>query len=339
MRNFYLLLFFVFSSFLIPSCGSGDTAPSKATDTTVSSLSDTLKQLNEQLATDPDNAELLHQRARYYLSAKDYQKSLNDLQHALNKDSSKAAYYMTLSDIYFFTNKTGASKRALERAVELDEQNVEALLKLAELYLYVKKNNESIEYINRALRIDQYNAKAYFMKGMNYKDLHDTAKAISSMQTAVEQDQSYYHAYMQMGILTAARKNPIAIQYYKNAIRIRPNSTEAWYAIGKFYQDIEDWQNAITTYNALIAADPANKYARYNLGAIHLIHLKKYKQALDYFTEAIQTDPHYTEAYYGRGLAYQALGNKAAAGNDFRQCLRINPDYEPAKTELKLSKN
>ena len=82
------------------------------------------------------------------------------------------------------------------------------------------------------------------MKGMNYKEIKDTAKAISSMQTAVEQDQTYYSAYIQLGILCAAQKNPLAVQYYKNAMRIQPNSTEAWYDLGKYYQDVKDWAQA-----------------------------------------------------------------------------------------------
>jgi tetratricopeptide (TPR) repeat protein len=340
MRNYHSLLFFILFLQLLSSCeNKTKTASSSSADSILQTGNDALKQLNEQLASDPENADLLHQRAMYYLNTREYQKSFRDMMHVLNIDSSKAPYYLTLSDIYFYTNKTGASKRALEKAVELDERNTDALLKLAELYLYVKKHDLSIEYINKALKINPYQAKAYFMKGMNYKDMGDTAKAMSSMQTAVEQDQTYYHAYMQMGILMAAQHNPIAIQYYKNATRIQPNSTEAWYAIGMFYQNVGDWQNAITAYNALIAADIKDTYSKqacYNLGAIHLVHLKKYQEAVDYFTKAIQAAPDYSEAYYSRGLAYHAIGDTKQAVNDFQQCLRIDPDYQPAKEELKL---
>ncbi len=335
MKINYALIVLFFSSLLLTSCGNKGEATSTTTDTTGNKASGALKQLNEQIAADPHNADALHARAKYYLSIKDYPDSYTDLMQVLNIDSSKAAYYMTLSDVYFYTNKTGASKRALEKAVSLDEKNIDALLKLAELYLYVSKNDKSLEYINKALKIDQYNAKAYFMKGMNYKDLKDTARAISSMQTAVEQDQSYYHAYMQLGILNAARKNPITVEYYKNAIRIQPNSTEAWYAIGKFYQDTGDWENAITAYNALIAANPNNKFACYNLGVIYLVNLKKYKQALEHFTEAVKIDSNYVEAYYGKGVTYHALGDEKQAAESYQQCLRINPDYKPAQQDLK----
>jgi tetratricopeptide (TPR) repeat protein len=334
MKITFAFFFLFFSMLFLSSCGDGDRT-NVTTTATNTNISDTLKKLNDAVAADPHNVAALYARANYYLQAKDYQNSYFDMMQVLNIDSSKAPYYLTLSDVYFFTNKTSGSKRALEKAIELDDKNIEALLKLAELYLYVGKNEKSIEYINKALKIDQYNAKAYFMKGMNYKDLKDTAKAISSMQTAVEQDQSYYHAYMQLGILWAAKKNSIAIQYYKNAIRIDPNSSEAWYAIGKFYQDAGDWENAITTYKALIKARTHNKYASYNLAVIYLVNLKKYQLALEHFTEALQIDPNYVEAYYGRGVSYHALGDEKQARDNYQQCLRINPDYKPAQIELK----
>jgi tetratricopeptide (TPR) repeat protein len=339
MKIIYALVLIFFSTFFLGSCSDGNKISITATDTATTNISDTLQQLNDAIVASPQNADAFHARAKYYVAIKDYQKGYTDMMQVLSIDSSKAAYFLTLSDVYFFTNKTSGSKRALEKAIELDDKNIDALLKLAELYLYVSKSEKSIEYINKALKIDQYNAKAYFMKGMNYKDLKDTAKAISSMQTAVEQDQNYFHAYMQLGILCAANKNPMAVQYYKNAIRIVPNSSDAWYAIGKYYQDTGDWENAITTYNALIAARTHNKYASYNLGVIYLVNLKKYQHALDHFTEAIRIDRNYVAAYYGRGVTYHALGNEKLAMDNFQECLRINPDYKPAQIELKQRKN
>lgn len=329
----YAFLSFIILSLAISSCGSDPKADAaKTIDSTVSA---SLETLNQKILNDPKNPDFLHERAKYYLDKKDYHNCYVDMMNVLAIDSSKSSYFMTLSDLYFYTNKTRGSKKALEKAVERDDKNTTALLKLAELYLYVGQNKESLEYINKALKIDQYNAKAYFMKGMNYKDLKDTARAISSMRTAVEMDKNNYHAYMQLGLLFAAQKNPLALVYYKNAVQLVPNSIEAWYATGKFYQDTEDWDNAINAYNALATADAKNKSARYNLGVIYLLNLNKYELALDQFTQAIQLDPDYLVAYYGRGITYKTMGDTKHALADFEQCLRIDASYEPAKTELK----
>ncbi len=329
------------SLFILASCGENSkkeevkTADSLRTSTV--KIPEELKAINEQLDANPNSADLYHQRAKYYYKNKDFKSGLDDMMKVMQIDSSKAEYYLTLSDLYFVINKTGNAKAALEKCIKLDEKNVDGMLKLAELYLYVRKNEKSIEYINMALKIDKYNSKAYFMKGMNYKDIKDTAKAISSMQTAVEQDQQYYNAYMQLGLLTAAQKNALAIQYYKNAIRIKPKSIETWYALGKFYQDMEDWNNAIACYTTLLQFDN-NKFTNYNMGVIYLEKMKKPDLAINHFSEAIKLDPTYIESFFGRGLTYQSIHNIKLASEDYQACLSLNPNYEPAQLALKQLK-
>ena len=244
---------FLGSIFFI-SCGNHTNKQEKSItkDSATVAVPQELQNLNKLIAATPNNPDLYETRAKYYMGTKMYDEGLADMARAMSIDSTKVAYYITLSDLYFAANKSGNAKTALEKAIKLDNKNVEAYLRLAELYLYVQKSDKSIEYINEALKIDKYNAKAYFMKGMNYKDLKDTAKAISSMQTAVEQDQTYYNAYIQLGILCAAKKNKLAVDYYKDAIRIAPKSDEAWYNLGKYYQDMHDNNNAIADRKSVV---------------------------------------------------------------------------------------
>lgn len=336
----FKIMFFLLSlgtSILISCIGTNNKAETETIDSTAQNIPEELKQLNERLKSEQNNPDIYHQRAQYYYNAQRYSEGLADILRAVNIDSSKAAYFLTLSDLYFVNNQTAKTKEALEKCIQLDEKNIDAMLKLAELYLYVRKYEQSVKYINMALKQDKYNAKAYFMKGMNYKELKDTARAISSMQTAVEQDQQYYHAYMQLGLLCAAKKNPLAVEYYKNAIRIKPESIEALYSLGKYYQDTEDFDKALNTYSELVHLETNNINAYYNMGVIQLLNLKKYDIAINYFTTAIKINPKYVQAYYGRGLSYQALGNKKQATADFQACIDINPHFEPALEALKKS--
>ncbi|MDF2438471.1 MAG: hypothetical protein K0Q95_2847 [Bacteroidota bacterium] len=329
---------FLAAVLLLSSCGNNDPKDKVVTTDTVAVTEPLeLKTINEEILTKPNDPELYHKRAKYYLENKKFDEGLADMNRVLNIDSSKAEYYLTISNLYFLVNRSGDAKNSLEKCIAIDPKNTEALLKLAELYLYVRKNDKSIEYINQALKIDQYNAKAYFMKGMNYKDLKDTARAVSSMQTAVEQDQQYYNAYMQLGLLSAAQRKKVAVDYYKNALRIQPKSSEALYALGYFYQDMQDWDQAISTYTTLLKIEN-NKNAFYNLGVIHLLGLKDYNKALEYFTGAINIDTKYVEAYYGRGLCYQQLNESKKASAEFQTCLSLSPEYTPAKVALGKAK-
>jgi tetratricopeptide (TPR) repeat protein len=333
IKNILVIIFPLF--LLLASCGSDNNASTTNTADTSRLFPADLQKINAEIANDNNNPELYHKRAKYYLDHKNYDAGFEDMKKVMMRDSSKAEYFITLSDLYFLTNQTGNAKSALEKCLSLDDKNVTAMLKLAEIYFFVQKHDKCFEYINMALKVDKYNPKAYFMKGMNYKELKDTAKAISSMQTAVEQDQTFYNAYMQLGLLTAAQRNPIALEYYKNALRIQPGSTETWYAIGKFNQDVENWDKAIEAYKILLKIDPKNKNAWFNLGAIDLSDKNKVSSAtLASFSKAIEIDPAYVDAYYGRGMAHQMMGEKQAAITDFQGCLSIRSDYQPAKDAL-----
>jgi tetratricopeptide (TPR) repeat protein len=339
-------LFSLFSLITILSLASCSSDPAKtelkeidaAAVAKASAAPPALAKLNAEVTADPENPEVYHKRAQYYLKESMFDEGFEDMREVMTRDSTKALYFITLSDLYFMTNQTGASKATLEKCLQLDDKNVDAMLKLAELHFYVKKHDKSLEYINSALKLDKYNSKAYFMRGMNYKELKDTAKAISSMQTAVEQDQRFYNAYMQLGILNAAQRKPIAVEYYKNALRIQPNSIETWYDIGKYYQDVENWPKAEEAYGVLLQLDAKNRNGNYNLGVICMAAKKDYKKALNYFSTALSTDPTYAEGYYARGTCYQLLGDKKNAATDFNACLAINPQFELATIALKQVK-
>lgn len=316
--------------FVLYSCENNDTNKFEQTSDTL--LPKDIAVLNQKIIADPNNSSLYHERGKIYFQNKKYDEAAADVLRAIKADSTTAVYYITLADIYLITNKTRGTKEALEKCIALDSKNTDAIMKLAELLFLVKHYDESLKYIDDALKLDQYNAKAYFIKGMNLLEKGDTNLAISTLQTAVEQKQDYYDAYMQIGLLLADKKDRMAVEYYNNAIRIKPHSTEAFYDKGKFYQDIKDWDNAITTYNLLLAIDSNYKYAHYNLGAIELLTSKKYDKALSHFDKALQSDPQYVEAYYARGTCFEAMGNKKKALENYSLALQINPTYEPALT-------
>jgi tetratricopeptide (TPR) repeat protein len=330
-------VFLIASLFLLMSASCGNTpGTKKETASTVgdSASSKELEALNARLRSNPHDPALYQERAKYHVSKKEYDQALADMKRVLEIDSTKGAYYLTIADIYFTMNKTGDSKKALEKCHSLDPQNTDCLMKLAELYFYVRKYEESLGYLDEVLKADQFNAKAYFMKGMNFKEAGDTLKAISSMQTAVEQDNNYYNAYIQLGILCGAKHNILAEGYYKNALRIQPASPEALYDLARFYQDIENYKDATTMYNQLLAIDPGLYDVQFNLGVIE-IKLNAYDEAIKYFNTAIGIKPKDPRAYYGRGLCYQREGKVQNAAADYRYSITLDPHFELAKEGLK----
>jgi tetratricopeptide (TPR) repeat protein len=307
-------------------------------DTTEKKPKDSLAVLNEQIASNPANSSLLFRRAEYFFNSNNGKMAYDDITKAIAIDSSKEDYYMLLANIHFKGLQIEKSIHAFEKAIELNPANPEPHVKLAELYLYLKAYPKSLKEADDALRMDKNIAKAYFIKGFAFKEEGDTGKAISSFQTAAEVKPDYYDAYIQLGNIFAVRKDKLSLQYYNNAIKIRPQSTEALYNRGLLLQNVGQIELAENDYNTIIKIDPTYADAYYNLGFIELSMKEDYKAAIKQFTNAINANNNYAEAFYNRGLSYELLGDKEAARKDYQSALTIIPTYKLAKDKLKQLK-
>jgi len=289
-----------------------------------------LAALNKKILDNPEDASLYNERAKIYLQFKQFDEAINDVKRSLRMDTTNANYYLTEADIFFAANETRNAKDVLEKVVKKFPENTDGLLKLGELYYLVKQYENAFAKINQALKVNENLAKAYYLKGSIYKEMGDTAKAISSLETAIEQDNKSYGAFLDLGLIYAAKKNPLAFEYYDNAININPLSTEALYAKAKLLQDLNQIKDAVLLYNRILKNDSLHVFSMYNLGAIEFGVNKNPQKAIDYFTKAIAINPRYAEAYFARGACYQGLNDKNNALADYRMCLQLKPNYEPA---------
>lgn len=291
-------------------------------------------ELTGQIKNEPGNARLFFMRAKAYEADKNITAAYDDLETALKLDSTQTEYLMFMSDISFRLNKIKNSKACLEKIRGIDSENYDAALKLGELYLYVRQNNLSIQYADTVLTKQPDNGKALLLKGFNLKERGDTSGAIKVFQKAVEYDQQFFEAYMQLGVLFQMQNNKLALEYFNNALRVKPNAEDALYGRGLWYQDHNEINKAIQDYTTIIQINPKNKNAHFNLGYIHQSLLKVYSEAAKHYSRAIEADPTYVEAYYNRGVCYETLGNISMARPDYEKALELKPDYRPAKEGL-----
>lgn len=331
MKN---ILFLIIISIFYTSCktGSGDiTEDTKRTDSLSKIInSPELIALNKKILDNPDDASLYNERAKIYLQFKQFEEAISDSKRALRIDTSNAVYYLTEADVFFAANETRNAKDVLELVVKKFPENTDGLLKLGELYYFVKQYENAFAKINQALKINENLAKGYYLKGSIYKEVGDTGKAISSLETAIEQDNKNYGAFLDLGLIYAAKRSELALEYYNNALRLNPTSSEALYAKAKWFQDIGQFKEATAGYEQILKNDPKHVFSMYNLGAIEFGVNKNAQKAIDYFTNAINTDPKYAEAYFARGACYQELKDRDNASADYNMCLQLKPNYEPA---------
>jgi tetratricopeptide (TPR) repeat protein len=293
-----------------------------------------LKALNAKILDAPGSAELYNQRAILYRSLKALDAAENDSKRAIRLDSTNAQYYLTLADTYFAGNKTRLAKETLEMVEKRFPAENEALLKLAELYFAVRQYQQAINYTNKALRNDVNNARAYFIKGSVYRESGDTSKAISSLETAIEQDNKMRDAFYDLGIIYATRRNPLAMEYYRQAEAIDNGSTQTRYAMARFLQDQGKTQDAEALYAGIVKTDSSCADCYFSLGAIALDMKKDYRAAAGAFGRAVKADPDFAEAWYWLGYSHLQAMQKDSARAAFIRCIKLNPEHTAAQKAL-----
>ncbi len=309
---------------------AGISCKHRTADNRYEGLDSALVQLYRQLEKHPKNADIHMRIADYYRLHMQADSALTHTLTAIRLDSNNAAYYVKLSDIYLILKDFDNCEEVLEKAIRIDKDYQEAYLNLAYLHFLFRRYDEATEVINRCLTLGDYNPKAYLIQGWIFRERGDTASAIRSYMKAVEQDAQYFEAYEELAHLYHVRHLPLAVEHYKNALKIRPDDILTRYNLAMFYQETMDNERAMEQYREILQREPDNRLALYNLGWIHLCRLGNYDEAVRYFTKVIEQDTSCVEAVYYRGIAFECKEDWRSARQDFAYTLHLDPTYEPS---------
>jgi len=196
-------------------------------------------------------------------------------------------------------------------------------------------------------------AYGYYLKGREeYLKLTKAGyeKAIEWYQKAVKADSEYALGYAGLGevyaiIATLARfdhnKNK-AIFYYglakKNidmALILNPNSSEVYKALGKYYYSIFEGFESIKkieeTLKKALEINPSDSEIYVDLWLSNPFNDTNHP----YIKKALELNPDSVYAHYKLALRYQLMQKWDLAYKELQMVLKINPDYERAKEDLK----
>ena len=313
---------------LLSSCGERNRPKSDSTE----AQDPVLESLNKKIQSNPNDASLYYQRADYLLANGQLPDALINFMTSSNLDSTNVDTWSKLSDVYMLMDNYIEAENAMIQVLKLSPDNEDALLKLAKYYLIFFNYEDAKTYIDRALSKNNLNAQAYELYGTYHLEQGDTARAVASFNRAVEIDDNLYDSYLALALLYDLRNNPVAMDYYKNAIRVRPNSLHAQYKLAYHLQEKAGRiDEAMAMYDAMLEKDPQYYYALYNKGYIYLVYKRDPRTALDYFSQAVEFSDRTTpDALYNMAYCLELLDNKKEARQIYKQILEVFHDYQLA---------
>jgi len=120
-------------------------------------------------------------------------------------------------------------------------------------------------------------------------------------------------------------RDPVAaIDAYRRALRLRPETTEAWINLGRLFAESSDPDAAEECFRSALELDPADATVYYNLGVIAQ-DAGKESDAISLYRRALELDPQLAEAHYNLATLFDQSGDSRAAIrhiNEYRKLTR-----------------
>lgn len=327
-----LVIALLFAALVIsmPSCRNAEKPAPEEAVTVHDTVSDELERLNLQISNSPADFKAYLARAIYYAKKSMENEALADVNKAISLDEANPEAYGGLSDVYMYLGKMQRALDALKKAKEMAPGAGIYDIKMARLYLTMSDYKQTFNALREGLSKSPDLAEAFFIGGLANEEMGDTIKAIDNYQMAVAKDPDYYDALKQLGIIMAERNNKLAIDYLRNAARVRPDNPEPLYVLGLYYQDHDEPDKALSVYEEILLIDSNYKLAHYNKGYVLMVYKDDYEGAAEAFSRAIELDPAYTDAWYNRGYAYELMGKREEAARDYGTVLKMHVNDEKA---------
>lgn len=327
------VLFLVAIGFLI-SCketGSADDTLSVTGDPTIDALT-------EAIQASPKNVDLYFKRSEIYYSREAYEQAVKDLAMVMKLDSTNLKAHHLLADVYLDSYQSGLALQTMQRAAALYPDSINTKLKLSEFQLILKQYDSALQTLADIMKIRPGDPEALFMLGMVYRDQGKTELAIGAFQSAVERNPDMSEAWVILGDLMDRTHNPLAGQYFDNAIQVDPNNIAAWHAKAYYLQNNDRLDEALEIYKHIHTLDIKYQEAYLN-SAILLMYQDSLDAAMKELTILKEIAPTNPAGWFYIGKVYQLKGQIESAKAAYEQALRFDENYDQAKDGLQELKD
>ncbi|HUB33429.1 MAG TPA: tetratricopeptide repeat protein [Bryobacteraceae bacterium] len=253
-------------------------------------LADAVKRLDQVLAVDPGDPDVLDTLAIADLRLRKPEDASKLLQQALEKFPAHLRSSATLAAMQFLQHDPQSAEGTLQKAVAQAPKSADAALALAHLYVMENKKPEAEAQLQRALQIDPANARALMSLGAMQLDAGETAAA----------DQTY------------------------RRLAALPNANLS-YVHAAFLYRIGKKDEATAELEKLARSQSGDRSARLRLAAAYAGTGRR-ADAMKYLAALLQKDSKDADALLLRSRLYLDAGQVKEAERDLQSVQHVRPD-------------
>lgn len=207
----------------------------------------------------------------------------------------------------------------------------------AELMLK-RKPKLALPHLSKAIQLDPTNGDAYLQRAHANLMLEDGQKAVSDASMAIQllkSDASRGKCYLMRGRgQVELGKFNEAKEDFSKAIQLNREPAAAWMLYefrAKTSLLLDDEKSAYCDFTNSIKSSPKGNYGPYFHRGNILLKQKRYKEAIDDYTNALKyrpADENIERIYSERARAYEGIGRKDLAAQDRERMRKSAGDWE-----------
>jgi tetratricopeptide (TPR) repeat protein len=225
-------------------------------------------QYEEALKYDPENLKVLTFLSDLYVVQQKLDKAAEVYEKILQIREDDAFVYLNLGIIYSKLNLLDKAEEALEKAIEVDKDYLEAQMVLGFIYEIDGKYAEAIEQYKKVTNMDSLNKEAHVRLGQLYHRLGETDQAIEQNRILMQLDVNSPEPYLRnFSIYVSEKRFDEAREVLREALRSGMADAVIYGSLGYLAGLEKHYKEAIDYYTVAIQKDPANDIYRFYLAA------------------------------------------------------------------------
>jgi TonB family protein len=202
----------------------------------------------------------------------------------------------------------------------------------------VEFNGKSLSQLERTVRLRPRSALSRYELGAAYFHAGRYEDAVTQLTRATRINTRYADAYMKLGFAyMRLRLFPNALGAFSEAARLEPQRSEALHARGVTRALLEQYEEAIIDLKESLKLEDPITSSYFLIGKCYVM-LGRPDEAVEYYKQGLSTFDQ-TDARYGLGEAYFALGRFADAVTELQRALELSEGPGAAATHYLLGRS
>lgn len=300
------------------------------------SFSKDIRDISAKINKSPKDASLYYRRGNAFFYLDKFKDAVIDFETSVFLDSSNPQYHFRTAEavLKLDTADSKKARRHLEKAIQLKPDYSEALLLLSQYLIARQEYSPAEKHLQKLTGLPEFADRAFVFLGIIFKEKKDTNIALTYFDKSLQVNPQNYNAAMQVALIHAARNSNLTLDYFNRVIAINELSDEAFYGKGLYLQKRGNYKDALDFYDEALRLNPGHVFAMYNKAVIYSL-FEEWQQCEETCNRVLQLSENHSNAYALRAYSYEKRGNKKAALQDYNTALKINPNNEPAKAGIK----